>query len=123
MVKGILTGYLECALWTEEDELGTSANIESDIDIDSKIDAYKDIKVFLEKAGSLIKSSELDSEQVGHDLWLTRNGHGSGFWDRGLGDIGKELSNIARSMGEKYAFWGDDGKIHKVFSCGNPFIT
>lgn len=22
------------------------------------------------------------SEQFGHDLWLTREGHGAGFWDR-----------------------------------------
>ena len=25
-------------------------------------------------------------EQAGHDFWLSRNGHGSGFWDRG-GDV------------------------------------
>ena len=24
-----------------------------------------------------------NAEQLGHDLWLTRNGHGAGFWDRG----------------------------------------
>ena len=30
--------------------------------------------------------SELyDEAQAGHDFWLTRNGHGVGFWDRGLG--------------------------------------
>ena len=23
-----------------------------------------------------------DEEQAGHDYWLTRNGHGAGFWDR-----------------------------------------
>ena len=30
-----------------------------------------------------------------HDYWLTRNGHGVGFWDRGLGDVGVMLSDLA----------------------------
>ena len=42
--------------------------------------------------------------QLGHDLWLTRNGHGAGFWDRGLGELGERLSEAARSLGEAYAF-------------------
>lgn len=35
----------------------------------------------------------------GHDLWLTRNGHGAGFWDRGLGELGDRLSEAARLLG------------------------
>jgi hypothetical protein len=39
--------------------------------------------------------------QLGHDLWLTRNGHGAGFWDSGLPDgLGERLSAVARKMGE-----------------------
>ena len=33
--------------------------------------------------------------QMCHDYWLTRNGHGAGFWCRGLGDVGKTLSDLA----------------------------
>ena len=29
-----------------------------------------------------IHPGHIDWRQVGHDLWLTRNGHGTGFWDR-----------------------------------------
>jgi|SRR5579859_489359 len=54
-------------------------------------------------------------EQTGYtggvDLWLTRNGHGAGFWDRGLGDLGKRLT-IAARLGECYACVGDDGLIY-----------
>lgn len=32
-------------------------------------------------------------ECAGHDLWLTANGHGCGFWDRGLGNLGKRLAD------------------------------
>jgi hypothetical protein len=39
------------------------------------------------------------AEWFGHDLWLTRNRHGCGFWDRGLGELGDRLSEAARLLG------------------------
>jgi hypothetical protein len=36
-----------------------------------------------------------------HDLWLTRNGHGCGFWDRGLGELGERLTASAKRAGER----------------------
>jgi hypothetical protein len=49
---------------------------------------------------------------MGHDLWLTRNGHGVGFWDRDAlkeGDLGDRRSDVARAMGahepEFYRGW------------------
>lgn len=50
--------------------------------------------------------------QMGHDFWLTRNGHGVGFWDRPeiWGDCADLFSDIARSMGEKSA-WVENEKL------------
>lgn len=45
----------------------------------------------------------LDWSQVGHDLWLTRNGHGTGFWDREEVydvDLSRILTAMAKAMGE-----------------------
>ena len=39
-------------------------------------------------------------ECAGHDFYLTRCGHGTGFWDRGLGDLGDKLADAARRCGE-----------------------
>lgn len=36
---------------------------------------------------------------AGHDFWLTRNGHGAGFWDRGAGAVGDALAEAARLYG------------------------
>ena len=36
---------------------------------------------------------------AGHDFALTRNGHGTGFWDRGLGEMGDMLSNECKPYG------------------------
>lgn len=49
--------------------------------------------------------------QFGHDLALTRNGHGAGFWDRGLGDAGDALTDWAESLGTLHIFHGSDS-IH-----------
>lgn len=50
--------------------------------------------------------------QLAHDFWLTRNGHGAGFWDRGLGTLGDLLTSACRPYGEYNLYVGDDGKIH-----------
>jgi hypothetical protein len=52
-----------------------------------------------------------DAEKAGHDFWLTRNGHGAGFWDRNLGGIGDKLTK-ACEYDECNLYVGDDGKIH-----------
>jgi len=105
----MLDSYIEAAIFTAEEELGSEGDLESYINNDSKIDAYTDIRDFVNAAGSLLNN--IDPSQIGHDLWLTRNGHGAGFWDRGLGDVGEKLSQIASKMGERNVFWDDEGKI------------
>lgn len=48
----------------------------------------------------------LDWVRVGHDLWLTRNGHGVGFWGRPevYGEVGAQwLTAMAVAMGEHYS--------------------
>ena len=50
---------------------------------------------------------EADDSQAGHDFWLTRQGHGTGFWDRGDGVYGSAakrdaLDAAARKVGEFY---------------------
>jgi hypothetical protein len=54
-------------------------------------------------------------EQAGHDFWLTRNGHGAGFWDRSALDadgLGDKLSDAAKAFGECDLYRGDAGGIH-----------
>ncbi len=45
----------------------------------------------------------------GHDFWLTRQGHGTGFWDRQEleeGELGDKLAHMARQAGEAtYSFY------------------
>lgn len=64
---------------------------------------------------TLVFVRDLDPGQVGHDFILTRNHHGTGFWDRGLGDKGDQLTEAAQAYSELTWFQGEDGaKIEKL---------
>lgn len=107
-IQEMLDAYLAAALWTEElDEYSIS-----DIDEKSISDALEDINSFVRKASDII--IPMDYSQIGHDFWLTRNGHGAGFWDRKEleGGIGDKLTEICEEFTEKYPYLGDDGKIY-----------
>jgi hypothetical protein len=72
---------------------------------------------FRECAGSLLDS--VDEAQAGHDFWLTRNGHGAGFWSRPddcYGDAATrdKLNAIACGFRECDLYLGDDGKIYAL---------
>ena len=55
-----------------------------------------------------------DAEKAGHDFWLTRCGHGAGFWDRAeLSKANQDrLTAYSKDFGDIDLCVGDDGKIH-----------
>ncbi len=115
-ITDYLDAYLEAALWSETDpetEEPLDKNYTTqDIAPDTMEKLISDAFDFMEKnyedVGDRLK-------QAGHDFWLTRNGHGAGFWD---GDWPEpEASRLTRSskeFGEVTLVVGDDGKIHAL---------
>lgn len=57
-----------------------------------------------------VKSQPISPENAGHDLWLTREGHGTGFWDRGY-VYGDQLTKLSKSMGVGDAYLSDNNEI------------
>lgn len=52
---------------------------------------------------------------AGHDFWLTRAGHGVGYWDRAelyADRLGDRLTDASRQAGEQWPYIGDDGLIY-----------
>lgn len=107
----MVKSYLEAAKWTEECY---------DLEFSDSAEAYADsvVEEFLAKAIPTLKREapdyELPADQAGHDLWLTRNGHGSGFWDDKNtypGTIGNVLTDYAKDMGEDYLYVTDNGEL------------
>lgn len=111
--------YLETALWSstdESDELGGESLDKnysvSDFSDEAIKQAIKDCESFQEHLADQLSEAG-NSEQNGHDFWLTRNRHGAGFWDRGYPDeIGDALTEGAHAYGETNAYVGDDGQIY-----------
>ena len=88
--------------------------VSDDIDFDSKIDAYLDIKKLFMYAADTAIDEAIDENglyQLGMDIWLTRNGHGTGFFDRSY-DNEEDLVNAARKIKSKDLYVGDDGKLY-----------
>jgi hypothetical protein len=84
------------------------------IGVDSKIKAYNDIKKFINIVGiDTINDNEIDEDILGHDIWLTRNRHGAGFFDRGYDtEVEEKLMKAAHELGEDYLYLGDDSLFH-----------
>jgi hypothetical protein len=110
--------YVECALWSSNDrsdpETGgypMDANYgPEDIAPESLASMRADVRDFIREAGELL--DDITPEMAGHDFWLTRNRHGAGFWDRGYGDVGDRLTDIAHGYGESYLYVGDDSLVY-----------
>jgi hypothetical protein len=56
---------------------------------------------------------DANPDRAGHDFWLTRNGHGCGFWDGDWPEPAATiLTNASNACGECDLYIGDDGRIY-----------
>ena len=105
--------YLECALWSSTDDDGEPLDAVYSIDDlapETIQSAIEDCDAFRQSAGAMLDA--WTDEQAGHDYWLTRNGHGAGFWDRRL-PFGDELSALCRHQTVDL-YVRDDGLIYST---------
>lgn len=73
------SGYVDAALWTS----GLDKEYDRyDLNESTKNKMRQDCRRFYNQNFADIQIAELSSSQAGHDFWLTRNRHGTGFWDR-----------------------------------------
>lgn len=114
-IDTITQHYITAALWSstdDQDEPLDSNYFASDIDPETLQEMRDDVASFVDTCHGLLVASGQSDEQIGHDFWLTRNGHGAGFWDRGLGEVGDKLTAACKPFGEVWLYVGDDGLIH-----------
>lgn len=119
-------GYLETSLWATLDE--------NDLPLDQDHDltdfpgaelrrAADECRKFQEDNAELIERAleagfshgpDYGPEgHLGYDFFLTRNGHGAGFWDGDYpNDIGDLLTAAAKKFKESKPYVGDDGGLY-----------
>lgn len=118
----LFESYVESALWSSNDDNGEPLDANYDInDIDfATIERMKaDCQSFYDAHCEVITSDNSPCRHndpiihAGHDFWLTRNGHGAGFWDGDWSkEAGERLTKASKEYGECNLYVGDDGKIH-----------
>jgi hypothetical protein len=107
------TAYIECALWSscdENDEPLDGVFGIDDIAPETLASIMEDCFCFRMEHGTDFAGLE---GRAGHDFWLSRNGHGAGFFDGPYPDaIGRKLQDAARVWGSVDLYIGDDGRIY-----------
>lgn len=112
-------GYRDCLLWVGvTDENGETVEVTGGLDLPAIVwvgvvadvtyfyyGNFQDLEEFVGLTGWA---------QAGHDLFLTRNHHGTGFWDRGAGDAGDRLTVAAHELGTDDYFMDVDGSIRRI---------
>lgn len=133
VIDGMVQGYLDCQLWAgldidsgDDDNTPTYDENYSVSDIsESYIDAMREefeqfveahplaVKMFLNRTTVMgVMRNVHTPEQFGHDYYLTREHHGTGFWDRGLGDLGDYLTDISEyAGGAAYLHENESGEL------------
>jgi hypothetical protein len=114
-----LEAYIECALWAGLDwdnmigdnpEPLDKVYTASDLAPETREQLRAELDDFAEANARDL--AEIEPAQVGHDFHLTRNRHGAGFWDRGLGAVGERLTTAAHVYGTCDLYAGDDGRLY-----------
>jgi hypothetical protein len=122
-----VTQYIQTMLWSTNDESTESGGYPlednygvSDIAPETMQRIHDDCSRFWSSVESM--GIDLDAEllidddateRAAHDFWLTRNGHGAGFWDGDWSDESEDrLTKLAESFGEQWPYVGDDGLIY-----------
>lgn len=133
-IETITKHYLIAMLWTmpgddDCENPGDSVALQ-DLPQETIESAKQDVTRFVESCGALFDMAmdcyddgygqhpDAGSAEaaLGHDFALTRNRHGTGFWDRdseGLPRIlGEALTRVCKGFPERNLYIGDDGRAY-----------
>jgi hypothetical protein len=119
--------YIEAALWSSNDESDESGGLPLDENYDADDIAPEALAQIVDECRAFQDDNAADlalaydlyprrewapEEQAGHDFWLTRCGHGAGFWDREIGEVGERLTEASHKARERMLYVGDDGRLY-----------
>jgi hypothetical protein len=109
--------YVEALFWLLTDESGDSLDYLGlhDLAPEALAEIREDCRAFQRDHADLLAGADLS--RAGHDFYLTRNGHGAGFWDRDPATYpadpdGRLLTAAADAYGPTSDYVGDDGMVY-----------
>lgn len=105
----ILKSYLECALWSSDLDEFTIEDISKQAIEMSKTEIIHFLNLISKDSKTL--ENELfgcDEDYIGHNLLLSRNGHGAGFFD----EHKNKMQDYAKSLKEVEIWVGSDNLVY-----------
>lgn len=114
-------GFVQCALWASTDGDETPLDDEQFTLSDEASDRLRDVARQFWRANAKLLSEARSTHsplrmsgrraRLGHDLWLTSHGHGSGYWDGGWQEPeASALTAAAKALPPIELYVGDDGE-------------
>lgn len=129
-IEAVVREYIRTLLWSESC-MGTAGgdhehNTDNPEDCDASLEFIgydaddlapearkeieQDVRDFCEANGADLV--DLGPGEIGQNFLLSRNNHGTGFWDRGWGELGDRLHDAASVYGTMGAYVGDDDLVY-----------
>lgn len=117
--------YLVTALWSSTDDAGNPLDADfsvADFSPDALARAVADSEAFQAANADTIAAAISEGVtcgpdfgpegRAGHDFWLSRNGHGAGFFDGDWPEpYGDKLQDAARAFGELNPYVDENGQV------------
>lgn len=107
MLESYMSTALRSSFGDDDKPLSDKYNT-SDIDDATKNKMKEDCREFLSQCSECVGDKV---ERAGHDFWLTRNGHGAGFWDGDWNEDGDKLTEAAEGFGVFDLLENEDGTV------------
>ena len=104
--------YIEALYFTDASCIEDECSHDNSLSPETLAEINQECAKFYNEHRDIIEEG-LGATQAGHDFWLTRNGHGAGFWDGDWPeDAGDRLTEASRDFGPVDVYLGDDGLIY-----------
>lgn len=125
-VEEFTKGYIDCLLWTDEENAKEDAQSNAKDWEDINWSSSNITGSSTEEINSICRdfvvanwcdvldyqATGREPEYIGQDFALSQNRHGTGFWDRGAGNLGDKLHKEAIVYGEASLYLGQDWRIY-----------
>ena len=108
--------YIECALWSSNDETDERGGEPLDKNYTANDLAPETLAQMVEDCRQFqadhVADITVNLERAGHDFWLTRNNHGAGFWDGDWPEEAGERLTAASHIWGEVNLYVSDGRIY-----------
>lgn len=126
-------GYIEAALWSSHDAFDDSIEFldekydTGDIEEATLLQMVRDCVAFYWRCRAILEDcyerGDISQAEAGHCFWLSRNGHGAGFFDKGHQQHWDILQNNARGFGEFDLWVNEDNQVaSNLYTTPSPRI-